>query len=239
MKKNTVLLLLLLAAGVLPAQNLGKTLGKLKDEVVGGSLSQEEVGNGLKEALNVGVEEAVAFLSAEDGYYKSVYKVLLPEEAQQVTAKLRSVPGFSDAEEKLVLKINRAAESAAKKATPIFADAITGMSFRDAFDILKGEDDAATRYLERTTYDRLFAEFKPVVIAALDEVNAREYWRSLTTAYNKIPFSKSVTTELDEYVTQKALAGLFLKVEEKEQDIRQNTAARTSDLLKRVFEQQD
>ena len=147
MKRNAFLLtLMLLLAGGLSAQTLGGALKKLKDKVSGGeTLSQEEVGKGLKEALNLGVGEAVDFLSAEDGYYKSIYKVLLPEEAQKVTEKLRAVPGFADAEAELVLRLNRAAESAAAKAKPIFVSAITGMTFQDAFNILRGQDDGLQR----------------------------------------------------------------------------------------------
>ena len=211
------------------------------EEVVGtgGGLSQDEIGNGLKEALNEGVGEAVSFLSTEDGYYKSAYKILIPEEAQMVTSKLKRVPGFGDVEEKLMEKMNRAAEIAAAKAKPIFIGAIKQMTFKDAMNILMGEDDAATRYLESTTYNPLFGEFKPVIQTSLDEVNAREYWKSAVDAYNKIPFVKKVNPELDSYVTEKALFGMFGLVQKKEEDIRKNTSSRSSDLLKKVFAKQD
>lgn len=200
----------------------------------------QEVGMGLKEALDKGVDEAVSFLSAEDGYYESVYKILLPEEAEKVASRLRGIPGFSDFEENLVEKLNRAAEDAAAKAKPIFVDAIRQMTFEDALDILMGENDAATRYLEQTTYDQLYAEFRPVIIASLDEVDAREYWKKGADTYNKIPFiGQKVNPELDDYVARKALEGMFGLVEKKEAAIRENPVERTSELLKRVFAQQD
>ncbi|MEL6866096.1 MAG: DUF4197 domain-containing protein [Bacteroidota bacterium] len=224
----------------LSAQNLKGMLGKA-EKMLGGntSLSTEEAGKGLKEALNIGVGKAVDFLSVEDGYYKSAYKVLLPEEARKVTSKLKAVPGFADAEEKMILKINRAAEDAAKKAKPIFIDAIKGMSFQDAMDILLGKDDAATRYLENATYQNLFSEFLPVIQASLDKFNARDYWRKAVNAHNKIPLTKKANPELDDYVTKQALLGMFSLIQKKEEDIRKNQSSRTSDLLKKVFAKQD
>lgn len=233
-----VLMAVLLAAAGLQAQGLKGLLNKAKEAVTGES-SEGEVGMGLKEALNAGVGEAVDFLSTEDGYYKSAYKILLPEEVQQVTAKLKSVPGFGNVEEDLLEKMNRAAEIAAEKAKPIFVNAIKQMTIKDAMNLLMGEKDAATRFLERTTYDPLYDEFQPVVISALDEVNAREYWKTAVTAYNKIPFVKKTNPELDDHVTNKALVGLFSMIEKKEADIRENPAARTTELLQKVFSKQD
>ncbi len=238
--------LLILLSAVLIAlpeaqsQGLGGLLDKAKKAVTGeGALSPEEAGDGLKEALNLGVEEAVAFLSREDGYYESIYKILLPEEAQSVTDRLRAVPGFGQVERELVLRLNRAAELAAKKATPIFADAIRQMTFRDALDILLGEPDAATRYLHRSTYDALYGEFRPVIVQSLDEVNARTYWAKSVNAYNGLPLVQDVNPELDAYVTEKALEGLFGLIEKKEGQIRTDVGARTSPLLQKVFAEQD
>ncbi|MEZ4990347.1 MAG: DUF4197 domain-containing protein [Saprospiraceae bacterium] len=232
-----VMLAVALTAAGLQAQGLKGLLNKAKEAVTGDS--EGDVGMGLKEALNAGVGEAVDFLSAEDGYYKSMYKILLPEEVQQVTAKLKNVPGFNNVEEDLMEKMNRAAEDAATKAKPIFINAIKQMTIRDAMNLLMGEKDAATRYLERTTYDPLYNEFRPVIIESLDKVNAREFWRNAVTAYNKIPFVKKTNPELDDYVTQKALTGLFSMIEKKEADIRENPAARTTELLQKVFAKQD
>ena len=206
---------------------------------LGGDLSKEEIGNGLKEALNIGVGKAVDFLSAENGYLKSEYKILLPEEAQKVIKKVKMVPGFEDAEDKMTELLNRAAEDAAKKAKPIFVSAIKQMTFQDAMDLLMGNKDAATRYLEKTTSKELFKEFMPVVQQSLDKVNARSYWKTVVGAYNKIPLTKKVNPELDEYVTDKALVGMFSLVEKKELDIRDNKSSRTSDLLTKVFAKQD
>lgn len=205
----------------------------------GVGLSQDEVGNGLKEALNIGLSEATDFLSAKDGYFGSPYKILMPEEAQKVVGKLKMIPGFSNVEADLTERMNRAAEDAAQKAKPIFLSAIKKMSFSDALNILTGNKDAATRYLEKSTYDALYAEFKPVIQASLDKVNARTYWKEATTAYNKIPFATKTNTELDDHVTKMALVGMFGLVEQKEKAIRSNPSLRTSDLLKKVFAKQD
>jgi hypothetical protein len=139
----------------------------------------------------------------------------------------------------MVTLLNRAAESAAKKAKPIFVSAIKQMTFKDAMDILMGNKDAATRYLERTTNDALFKEFMPVIQQSLDEVNARDYWKSVVNAHNKLPFVKKVDPELDRYVTNKALGGMYGLIEEKEADIRTNQNSRTTDVLKKVFAKQD
>lgn len=219
-----------------------QTLGGILDqanEVLSGPLTEEQIGLGLKQALNKGVDESVSFLSQENGYYDSAYKILLPEEAQKVTNKLQAIPGFSDVEEILIEKLNRAAEDAASKAGPIFLGAIRQMTFRDVTDILMGEDDAATRFLERTTYDSLYTEFNPVIISSLDEVNARSYWRDAVNAYNKLPFVQKVNPELDDYVTKQALSGLFSLVEKKEASIRENPQERTTELLRKVFARQD
>ena len=245
MKKIFTFVLSFALLGTVSAQNLGKLLkkaDKAKETLTGsggGELSQEQIGNGLKEALDKGVGKAVDFLSAEDGYYKSPYKILIPEDAQKIVNKVKVVPGFGNVEEVLVEKVNRAAELAAKKAKPIFVSAIKKMTFKDAFNILMGEKNAATQYLDRTTRTSLFNEFMPVIQASLDEVNARTYWREVVKAHNKIPFVKKANPELDEYVNNKALDGMFSLIEKKELDIRENQSSRTSDLLKKVFAKQD
>ncbi len=240
MKQLITCLLCLSIAAALPAQNLNGLLKKAKDKVSGGGgLSQEEVGNGLKEALNVGVGKAVDYLSAEDGYLKSPYKILIPEEARKVFSKVKKVPGFEDSEQKMITLLNRAAENAANKAKPIFVSAIKQMTFKDAMNILMGEKDAATRYLEKTTDQQLFKEFMPVIQTSLDEVNARSYWRKVVNAHNKLPFVKKVNPELDEYVTNKALVGMYGLIEEKENDIRKDKSLRNTDLLRKVFAKQD
>lgn len=242
--KRPIILLFLVALALPAFAQFKGALGKLKDkaeDVISGksSLSQEQVGAGLKEALNIGIEEAVSFLSAKDGYLGSPYKILVPEEAQNVVSHLKNVPGFGDVEQQLEEKMNRAAELAVAKAQPIFVDAIKQLSFQDAMSLLMGEEDAATRYLERTTTKSLKEAFLPIVQQSLDEVNAREYWRTAVTAYNRIPFVKKTNPELDDHVTQKALVGLFGLVEKKERAIRDNADLRTTDLLRKVFAKQD
>ena len=214
MKKSIVLLVALLSAQLTFAQ-LGGLLKKAEQKVNstlktgGANLSQDEVGNGLKEALNIGLTEATSFLSAKDGYFTSPYKILMPEEAKSVVGKLKMIPGFSNVEADLTERMNRAAEDAAQKAKPIFLAAIKNMSFTDALNILTGNKDAATRYLEKSTNAALYAEFKPIIQASLDKVNARTYWKEATTAYNKIPFTTKTNTELDDHVTKMALVGMF------------------------------
>ena len=244
MKKSILLFAVLFAFQNAYAQ-FGDILKKAEQKVNstiksgGANLTQDEIGNGLKEALNIGLNEATDFLSAKDGYFKSPYKILMPEEAQKVVSKLKVIPGFANVEADLTERMNRAAEDAAQKAKPIFIAAIKKMTFTDAMNILTGNKDAATRYLEKTTYDALYAEFKPIIQASLDKVNARTYWKEATTAYNKIPFATKTNTELDDHVTKTALIGMFSLVEQKEKGIRSNANLRTSDLLKKVFAKQD
>lgn len=221
---------------------IGKFIDKAKKSEVGKKLlgnDDLDISGGLKEALQVGVDEAVNRLSAENGYLESPYKIILPEEARKVVDKLKIVPGFGDVERNLVEKMNAAAESAAKKATPIFTDAITSMSFEDARKILFGEEDAATRYLDSSSRKKLYDAFLPVIQDALDEVNARSYWNTIVEKYNSLPFTSSVNPELDDHVNNKALDGLFSLIEKKEQGIRSDVSQRTSPLLKDVFAQID
>lgn len=238
-RKITTLLLALALAGGVTAQDLKGWAKKAKDKVASATQQDDDTGFGLKSALELGVNEAVTFLSAEDGYYKTAYKVLLPEEVQSVTKRLKNVPGFGNVEEELLEKMNRAAEDAAQKAKPIFVSAIKQMTFQDAMNILMGKTDAATRYLERTTFDQLYGAFLPVIQESLDKVNARSYWSNAVSVYNKLPLVKPTNPELDDHVTRRALAGMFGMVEKKEADIRQNPAARTSSLLQNVFAKQD
>jgi len=238
---NTKLILSLLFAliGFLPVNSqsqLDNLFNKAKKVV---APDNGEIGSGLKEALKFGVNEAVEKLSAEDGYLDSPYKILVPEEAKTIIQKVKMVPGFQDVEKQLIEKMNKAAELAAKKATPIFVDAITSLTIKDAMNILMGEKDAATRYLETETKTPLYNAFLPVIQSALDEVHAREYWKSVINAYNNVPFVKKVNPELDDYVNQKALNGLFSLIEVKEAKIRTDQSQRTTDLLRKVFGQQD
>ena len=204
-----------------------------------GELTSLEIGNGLKEALNIGISKGADRLSQTDGYFKSAYKILLPEEVQKVTNTLQKLPGFAQVENKMIELLNRAAEDAATSAKPIFVSAIKEMTFQDATAILMGQQDAATQYLHRKTYTNLQGAFRPKVKTSLDRVKATEYWNKAVTAYNKIPLVEKVNPNLDDYVTTKALSGLFSMVTKEELAIRNNVSNRTSDLLRKVFAKQD
>lgn len=202
-------------------------------------VSNADVAKGLKEALNLGVGESVDFLSAKDGYYKSAYKILLPEEANIVIDRLKVIPGFGNLEEQVIKKLNQGAEDAASKAAPIFLDAIKGMTFNDVMGILQGPKNAATTYLNDQTYNPLYAEFKPVLVSSLNNYGALDLWSDAVDKYNKIPLLDDVNPDLADHVTGKALVGLFDLVEKKEAGIRTDISQRTSDLLKKVFAKQD
>ena len=198
-------------------------------------LSQEEVGKGLKEALNQGVKKGVTQLHKKDGYLKDVQiKIPMPEEAQKVEAKLRSL-GQGKKVDEAIESMNRAAEDAAEGAKDIFVAAIKGMTLTDAMGILKGEDDAATKYLSKATRAELTKKFQPVIKVSLDKVGATKHWKSVFGTYNKLPFVSKVNPDLEEYVTDKALNGLFIQVAKEELNIRKNPGARATDLLKKVF----
>lgn len=202
-------------------------------------LTNAEIGNGLREALTLGIGKGSDVLSQKGGYYNSIFKILLPPEARQVTDRLKVIPGFNRVEEIVLEKINAGAEDAAAKAKPIFVNAIKQMTITDALNILMGEKNAATEYLKRTTYQPLYNEFNPVIITSLDKFDARKYWSDAVNTYNRIPFITKVNPSLDEYVTTQALNGLFAMVAEKELGIRVNTGERVTDLLRRVFARQD
>ena len=219
------------------SQQINRTL----NTVLNGGLTPTEIGNGLKGALRIGAQQGAEELARPGGYFDDLtYRILLPEEARKVTDRLQGVPGFSNLEEVIIKKINQGAEDAATKAAPIFVDAIRQMTIQDAVGILKGDDNAATQYLIRTTSDQLTAEFAPVINNSLDKFDANKVWSDAATAYNNFPLTRQqVDTDLGAYVTQQALDGLFKKVALKELDIRQNVSARTTELLRRVFAQQD
>ena len=216
-------------------------LGKVKNAVnsaKGGSssLSTDEIVSGLKEALSVGTNNSTSKLSAADGFFKdAAVKVLMPPEAQKVEKTLRSV-GAGKLVDDAILSLNRAAEDASKSAAPIFLNAIKGMSVQDGLGILKGADTAATAYLKKSTTAQLTAAFKPIIDSSLQKTGATRYWAAVFDKYNKLPttFNK-VNTDLTGYATEKALSGIFFYVAQEEKKIRENPAARVTDLLKKVF----
>jgi len=200
------------------------------------SLSNEEVIAGLREALTVGTNSATALASKADGYYKNPRLFIpWPEEAADMKAKLIKM-GYQKKITEFETSLNRAAEEAAKNATPIFVDAIKAMTISDGFAILNGSSDtAATNYLRKATYDPLYQKFLPVVKEAINKVKVTSYWNPLVTTYNKLPGVKKQNPNLDDYVTKKAENGLFILVADEEAKIRKDPAKRVSDLLKKVF----
>ncbi len=208
----------------------------IKENVPGsGKLSNEEVIRGLKEALTIGSRNSSDKASKKDGYYKnSLIKIPFPPEARQMESTLRNM-GMSKQVNDFVMTLNRAAEDAAKKAAPIFVNAITSMTISDGLSILKGKDDAATQYLKTTTTSALKAQFKPVVKESINKVQLTRYWNPLITTYNKVPLVTKLNPDLDEYVTQKAIDGLFTLVAQEELKIRKDPSARVTEILKKVF----
>lgn len=211
-------------------------------EVAGSVLGEptiEEIGKALKEALSNGVTKGVDNLSQKDGYFKSAYKILLPDDARKVTAKLQGIPGFSNLENELLEKMNRGAEDAAKEAGPIFLGAIRQLTIQDAANILMGADNAATTYLNKTTNQQLYDKFKPKIVASLEKIGANTLWKKAADTYNAVPLVTKVNSDLGDYVTKKALDGLFGKIAEEEKNIRRNKGARVTALLQKVFAKQD
>jgi uncharacterized protein DUF4197 len=196
--------------------------------------AQSQIAEGLKQALTIGTQNSVNRLSAVDGFFaNAAVKILMPPEAKNVEKTLRTF-GLGSLVDRTVLSLNRAAEDAAKSATPIFVDAIKQMTITDALGILQGGDFAATNYFKEKTTASLTAAFSPVISKSLNKVDATKYWSDMFTAYNKFS-AKKVPTDLTAYVTQKAIDGIFYEVGLEEQKIRKDPAARVTDLLKQVF----
>ncbi len=206
---------------------------------VGTTISNADIAAGLKEALTNGITKEVSKLTVTDGFFKNeAVKILLPDELKKVDKTLRDLGMSSLADEGLKV-LNRAAEDAVKEATPIFVSAVRGMTFTDARNILLGNDTSATTYLQNTTSAQLYAKFNPVVKNSLGKVGADKVWNQIITKYNAVPLVKKINPDLNDYVTNQAMNGVFKMVAVEEKDIRNNLSARTSDLLKRVFALQD
>ncbi len=200
-------------------------------------LTESDAVAGIKEALVKGTGGSVALVSKTDGYFLNPeIKIPFPESARTIESKLRSI-GLGDKVDEVIHSLNRAAEDASKSAQPIFVDAITGMNVSDALQIVRGPDNAATQYLSKTTTPGLKAKFSPIIKASLDKVDATRLWKELITAYNQIPFVSKQDPDLTAYVTDKAISGLFTMISKEEAKIRKNPAARTTELLKKVFGQ--
>lgn len=234
MKPVLVACLLIITSNISYGQfikNLEKSAG-----IGGPPFSQDEAGRAIKEALTNGITKGVEKVSATDGYFGNPkIKIPFPESAKKVETAMRQA-GMGAQVDKVVLTCNRAAESAAKSATPIFIDAIKKMTINDAINIVNNkQQDAATQYLKKNTTDQLVVAFKPSIKAALDAVGATRYWTEIMTQYNRIPFHSKVDTDLPDYVTRKAIDGLFYMIALEEEQIRKNPMGQASDLLKKVF----
>ena len=198
-------------------------------------LTEKDAADGIKEALVNGTGESVKLVSALNGYWGNPeIKIPFPSEAREMETELRNI-GMSKKVDEFNESMNRAAEKAANEAKPIFIAAIKGMTVKDAINIVKGADNAATVYLKNTTSPELINKFQPIIKSSLDNVNATKYWADLITIYNKIPLVKKMNPNLTEYVTQKAIDGLFVMIAKEELKIRKDPMARTSELLKKVF----
>lgn len=214
-------------------------LQQVVNQLPQGGLSQAEIAAGLRQALDFGIDKQVTKLTQTDGFYKNeLVKILLPEELHKVDKALRDI-GLSKLADEGLKVLNRAAEDAVKEATPIFIDAVKGITFADAKQILLGNDDAATQYLTSKTQTALYNKFHPVIKNSFNKVGADEIWANLISKYNSIPFTADVNPDLTDYVTGEALEGVYTMISVEEKEIRTKIASRTTDLLKKVFALQD
>jgi len=202
------------------------------------TIKSDEVAKGLIEALKVGATNSADKASKTDGFYKNAdIFIPFPQDAIKVKNALEKV-GVKKPVKEFELSMNRAAEEASKKALPILLDAIKGITFSDAMSILKGSNDAATTYLKGKTKANLQVVFKPIVKEAIAKVKVTKYWENVATAYNKVNVlskGKKVDPDLESYITNKAIDGLFVLIAKEEVQIRENPAARVTDLLKKIF----
>ncbi len=233
MKKSILLLAILPFFGCAELQQVANQLPGILEQ------GNVDIAGGLKEALNNGISKQVTKLTTTDGFFKNeAVKILLPEELKKVDAGLRKI-GMSKLADDGLRAINRTAEDAVKEATPIFVDAVTGMSFTDAKNILMGNESAATTYLQGSTSTALYGKFNPVIKNSFAKVGADKIWTNMITKYNSIPLVKKVNPDLTDYVTNQAMNGVFKMIAVEEKEIRTNINARTSNLLKNVFAMQD
>ncbi len=202
-------------------------------------ITDAEISSGLKQALQFGIDKEVTSLAKENGFFSNeLVRIGLPPELQKVDKTLRDVGLDALADEGLKV-LNRAAEDAVSEAIPVFANAVTGITFADARNILLGADDAATSYLSNKTEGELYSKFNPIISNSLDKVGANQVWKNIIQRYNSLPITTNVNPDLTDYVTNQALHGVFMMIAEEEKDIRSSLSARTTDLLRKVFALQD
>ncbi len=205
----------------------------------GGPIGNTEIASGLRQALDFGIDKQVTKLTQADGFFKNeLVKILLPQELHKVDKALRDI-GLSKLADEGLKVLNRAAEDSVKEATPIFIDAVKGITFTDAKNILLGNNDAATQYLTSKTQTALYNKFNPVIKNSFAKVGADDIWKNLITKYNTIPFTKNVNPDLTDYVTGEALKGVYTMIAVEEKQIRTKLSSRTTDLLRKVFALQD
>ena len=241
LKSKLALLLLLPLIGFSQIKVLDQIKKNIPTKIPtkGNPLTSLDISNGLKEALNNGIEKQVTKLTAVDGFYKNeLVKIIMPAELQKVDKALRKI-GLSSLADEGIVMLNRAAEDAVKESTPIFVDAVKNMSFTDAKTILMGNENAATTYLQTSTTTALYAKFNPVIKNSFAKVGADKVWSSIIKKYNSIPLVSKVNPDLTDYTTNKSLEGVFKMIAVEEKEIRSNLNARTSNLLKKVFAKQD
>ncbi|MEO9510533.1 MAG: DUF4197 domain-containing protein [Flavobacteriaceae bacterium] len=231
------LLLGLLAFQLMSCTELQQVVNQLPQGTTG--IGNAEIAQGLRDALNLGIEKQVNKLAVKDGFFKNdLVKILLPEELKKVDKTLRDVGLGSLADEGLRI-LNNAAEDAVKEATPIFVDAVKGISFSDAKQILLGSDNAATTYLEQSTKTKLYGKFNPIIENSFSKVGADKIWSNIITKYNSLPLTSDVNPDLTDYTTQEALNGVYTMIALEEKEIRTKISSRTTDLLKKIFALQD
>ncbi|MBN1159182.1 MAG: DUF4197 domain-containing protein [Bacteroidales bacterium] len=198
-------------------------------------LSEQDAAAGIKEALIKGTNLGVDLVSVTDGYFgNEEIRIPFPPDAREIESTLRNI-GLDKKVDEVIRSINRAAEMAAGEARPVFISAITGMTVTDALEIVRGADNAATLYLQRSTSAQLIEAFHPIISSALERVDATRYWDDVVNTYNMLPFIKKMNPDLAGYVTDKAIEGLFSIIAKEELKIRHDPLARTTELLKKVF----
>lgn len=203
------------------------------------TITNTEIASGLKQALNLGIDKQVKKLTQKDGFYKNeLVKILLPETLRKVDKTLRNI-GLSNLTNEGLKIINRAAEDAVKEAIPVFINAVKGIDFGDAKAILLGNDAAATQFLTTKTQTKLYDKFKPIITQSLGKVGADKIWNNLINKYNNLPTTKTINPDLTDYVTRKALQGVYTMIAIEEKEIRTRYASRNTALLKAVFALQD
>jgi len=246
MKKTALFLVILTFVSCAELEQIAETITTTESS---DTLSKSDIARGLKEALRVGTDTAVNQLSKANGYYKDeLVKILLPQEANVIIENVNRIPGGDQLVDKVILSINRAAEDASKEAAPIFKQSITSMSIADVFGILNGADTAATHYLRRTTYQQLYNLYQPKIKSSVNKnlignISTAETWNNLTGTWNKFANSmvgqiggyQPVNVNLEDFLTRKALDGLFVKIAEEEKQIRKDPVARVTAILKKVF----